>query len=251
MNNTLFSNSFLFNMFSFHQYHYTDNRRGSPSHYIAYMRSGHARIVTENYTVEIQQGDVFYIPYGIPYQSYWYGNDKICFDSYAFHYFPELEEKEYPVQVVTHDGEILSLINRLNQSHRRTCCTTVGTLYLLLGLLLPHMKSNPSSRSKQVIAQAEDYLYQHPDAGNRELAEHCGLSESGLYSAFHHFGSLTPNELRQKILTSKAEELLTTTDLSVETISNMLNFSSTSYFRKVLKKHTGLTPREIRKKRLI
>ena len=46
---------------------------------------------------------------------------------------------------------------------------------------------------------------------------------------------------------SKAVELLITTDMQVEEISSLLNFSSTSYFRKVLYKHTGKTPREIRR----
>ena len=248
MNNTQISNSFHFNTFRREKYSYTDNRRGSPDHYIAYMRSGHCRIVTETYTVEIQEGDVFYIPYGIPYQSYWYGHDLICFDSYAFRFFPECERYDYPVQVIPHDDEILTLINRLTGGNHRTTSPTVGTLYTLLGLLLPRMQSSPVSRSKEIIAAAEDYLYDHPDAGNKELAKHCGISESGLYNLFHRLAGMTPNELRQKVLTRKAEELLATTDLPVETISGMLHFSSSSYFRKILKKHTGLTPREIRKK---
>ena len=44
-------------------------------------------------------------------------------------------------------------------------------------------------------------------------------------------------------------DLLVTTDKKIEEIADMLNFSSGSYFRKVLKKHTGCTPREIRKSR--
>lgn len=251
MNNTQISNSFHFNTFRREKYSYTDNRWGSPDHYIAYMRSGHCRIVTETYTVEIQEGDVFYIPYGIPYQSYWYGHDLICFDSYAFRFFPECERYEYPVQVIPHDAEILALINRLTGGNHRTTSATVGTLYTLLGLLLPRMKSSPVSRSREIIAASEDYLYICPDASNSDLAKHCGISESGLYAAFQRSAGMTPNELRQKILTRKAEELLTTTDLPVETISDMLHFSSSSYFRKILKKHTGLTPREIRKKNRI
>ncbi|MBS5725806.1 MAG: helix-turn-helix transcriptional regulator [Clostridiales bacterium] len=44
--------------------------------------------------------------------------------------------------------------------------------------------------------------------------------------------------------------LLKQTDgyLSGEEISRQLNFSSASYFLKILKKYTGLTPREIRKR---
>ena len=43
------------------------------------------------------------------------------------------------------------------------------------------------------------------------------------------------------------EELVETTGLSVEEISNELQFSSSSYFRKILKKHLGKTPSEIRR----
>ena len=53
--------------------------------------------------------------------------------------------------------------------------------------------------------------------------------------------------MKQEILCEKAVQLLTTTDLSVEEISNRLLFSSSSYFRKIFKKYTGKTPRQIRK----
>ncbi|MBE6762725.1 MAG: AraC family transcriptional regulator, partial [Ruminococcaceae bacterium] len=58
----------------------------------------------------------------------------------------------------------------------------------------------------------------------------------------------TPNQFRNEILCEKAISLLTTTNKSVQEISDTLNFSSTSYFRKILKAHTGKTPLEIRKK---
>ena len=248
MNNAQISNSFRFVTFRKEKYSYTDCRGGSPDHYIAYMRSGHCRIVTAAYTVEIQEGDVFYIPYGIPYQSYWYGDDLICFDSYAFQLFPEFENYDYPMQVIPHNDEILSLINQLTGGIHHTTCAAVGTLYTLLALLLPRMKFNPVSRSHALIKAAEDYLYTHPDARIGELAKQCGSSESGLYAIFRRNAGMTPNELRQKVLTQKAEELLATTDLPVETVSEMLHFSSSSYFRKILKKYTGLTPKEIRKK---
>ena len=54
-------------------------------------------------------------------------------------------------------------------------------------------------------------------------------------------------EKKQEIFCERAAELLITTDLSVEEISAMLSFSSSSYFRKIFKKHTGQTPLQIRK----
>jgi len=49
------------------------------------------------------------------------------------------------------------------------------------------------------------------------------------------------------VLCKKSIDLLQTTDLPIEEISGMMGFSSSSYFRKVLKEHTGKTPHEIRK----
>ncbi|MBQ4116900.1 MAG: helix-turn-helix domain-containing protein [Clostridia bacterium] len=53
---------------------------------------------------------------------------------------------------------------------------------------------------------------------------------------------------RCEILCEKAVTLLTTTDKSVQEISDMHGFSSTSYFRKILYRYTNNTPRDIRKK---
>jgi AraC-like DNA-binding protein len=79
------------------------------------------------------------------------------------------------------------------------------------------------------------------------VAAYCHVSTSGLYSIFKKQLGKTPNELHAEILCEKAVSLLSTTDKSVQEISDTLGFSSTSYFRKILKKHTGKAPLEIRK----
>lgn len=228
------------------RYHYTDNRRGSPMHYIALMRSGHARIVSEKRTLEITAGQPFYIPKALPYQSYWYSEDLICFDSYGFDAFPSLDRRAYPLQMLSQDAKILSMIDQL-AADKRICSRTLGLFFTLLGTLLPQMETESVDRSQKLIEVSKEYLYHHPDAQVAEVARHCGVSESGLYAAFSRSGSMTPNDLRQKILSERAVELLTSTDLSIEEVSSRLNFSSTSYFRKILKKHTGKTPSEIRR----
>ena len=70
--------------------------------------------------------------------------------------------------------------------------------------------------------------------------------EEALYTAFKRHGS-TPNQTRQELLVRKAKQLLTTTDSSVQEISDQLGFSSTSYFRKILHRQTGKTPTQIRR----
>ena len=245
MNDTLFSSSFAFLELRMEKFHHTDNRKGAPKHYIGFMRSGHARIVSEKRTIEIQEGQPFYIPKDLSYQSYWYGNDQIRFDSYGFDILPAAESLSYQLQLLPTEPEILDLIDQL-AADKRICCRSLGIFFTLLSKLLPHMETDITDRSRQLLEAAEAYFYHHPDAQVADAAKHCGISESGLYAAFSRSASITPNELRQRILSEKATELLTSTDLPIEEISNQLNFSSTSYFRKILKKHTGKTPSEIR-----
>ncbi len=248
MQRTSFLSSFRFNTFRFEKSHYFDNRAGAPSHYLGYMRRGHCKILADRYTVEIPEGALFYIPHQLSYQSWWYGNSEICFDSFAFLYFPELEQNDYPAQVIACDSQMLSLVEALTGGWRKPTSRDIGYLYSLLSLALPHMISNPACRAKQIISKAEQFIFANPDAPGSQIAHHCGISESYLYAIFHREG-LTPNTLRQRILSEKAVSLLETTDLSIEAISDRLHFSSASYFRKIIKKHTGLTPRQIRQGR--
>jgi len=47
--------------------------------YFASMEKGTARIVTKDKTISIKEGDIFYIPKSLGYQSYWYGNEEVAF----------------------------------------------------------------------------------------------------------------------------------------------------------------------------
>ena len=109
------------------------------------------------------------------------------------------------------------------------------------------MKKTPSSFPKETLMLAKKHLATDPYCSNQQLASNCNISVSYLYKIFKTYEKQTPNEYRQKILCDKATELLTNTDLSIEEISRILNFSSSNYLRKVYKEHTGMSPREFRK----
>ena len=246
MNNTLFSNSFLFREFRLKKsYRYTDVRSGAEQHFIACMRKGRCRIVSEENTIEIEQGDIFYIPKNLPYQSYWYGEDSIWFDSFGFHFFPNREERIYPLQKLPSTWEDLQLADQVKE-YEGNSSGAIFAFYRLLEQLLPRMTYTNSQN--EILLKAERFLYARPFSRMAEVAKACGVSESGLYAAFKREAGQTPNALRQKVLVDTAVQMLTETDIPVEEISNRLRFSSTPYFRKVLKKHTGMTPSQIRKK---
>lgn len=237
--------SFGFHQIRYEVYHYTDNRIGVDRHYLARMIAGRCSIVSEGKVVEIEQGDLFYIPKGCRYESFWYGQPHVRFDSFGFTLFPLQAECSFPVQVIRCTDAERALAQQLSEN-KEVSCLSLALLFGLMHRLMPQMISDTPSKESRICAQAESYLIEHPTADNAEVAKSCMVSESTLYAAFRTERKVTPNEMRQRICAERAVSLLTTTDLSIERISSELGFSSTSYFRKILKKHIGLTPREIR-----
>lgn len=250
MNDSEFSRSFVFRDFSHARYSYTDNRRGAPSHYIAYMWEGTGHLVGSDRTVDVETGAFLYIPKGYPYQSYWQGFPVVRFDSYSFQSFPHSEAYTYPLQRIDPFPEAMEYLQKLTQD-RRVTCTTIGLFYQLLGCLLQRMEAVPLSRHREIIARAESFMRSHESFLIPDVARHCGVSESGLYAIFRAERGCTPLAAKHKIQVEKARTLLVTTDMSVENISDALGFSSTPYFRKVFEKETGKRPRDVRKERVI
>ena len=126
-------------------------------------------------------------------------------------------------------------------------CEVLGQFYSVMAEVIPLMSYAPENRAQQIADSIKTQIRLHPNASLDEIAKTCKISEALLYERFKRVTGETPNTYRQSVLCEMASELLVTTDLSVEEISERLNFSSASYFRKVFRKHTGKTPKEVRK----
>lgn len=245
MNEIIFSEGFRFRRFSYDKYHYTDCSRGSPSHFLAYMERGRCKIVSERGTREFCEGDVFYIPLGLKYQSYWYGEREISFLSFGFLSFPDAEQKHFCLQKVPCDGEITREIRAIPVGIP-VDCAVLGQFYTALAKILPKMRTGAFDNAKKIYRDALGFLYRNPQGSVPELARHCNVSQSMLYAVFKKVAGKSPNALRQEILIDRAVQMLITTDRQIQEISDTLGFSSPSYFRKILKQYTGKTPKEIR-----
>lgn len=249
MNNTRFYNSFTFVEFQIHHYLHNDvTTDPTISNYFGYVkRGGHGLFVSDNIKFEVYPGDLFYIPKDCYYHSYWWGStETVCFDSFGFKYLP-VPEKTYPLQKLSYDDAALLLLRKLS-ADKAVTPASVGLLYCLFGLLEHNMKSDLPNHQNTKIRQAMEYMNAHPEAQIYDVANHCGISESNLYLVFRKVLNKTPNTVRQEIRCKKAVDLLTTTDLSVEEISDRLDFSSSSYFRKIFGKVIGTTPLQVRRK---
>jgi len=251
MDNILFYNSFSFCVPSIKHYSHTDNSKGIDCHFLARMLCGKARIVTgPKEELLLEAGDVFYLPLGLRYHSYWYGDpakgDLVTWESYRFSVFPDKDNRAYVPQKLFPDKDSLALLDEMAES-KTVSPLFVGKLYLFLGRMLPSMKEDVRIPQRALIEKAKRYIEDNPSFKVRELAAFCNMSESGLYAFLNRYLHCSPIDIKNNILAEKAVALLQSTNLSVEEISTALNFCNSAYFRKIFKKQTGKTPTEIRK----
>ena len=243
----------FYNSFNFHIHHltsdrHTDNTCGIPCHYIARMIRGSARIVsTSGEELLLKVGDVFYLPMGLRYHSYWTVDDggSVVWESYGFTTLPNANDVKYVMQKIDAPESDKLLLDSLALDIS-VSPTSVGLLYLFLGRAFPNMRVHYVDHKAAVWRKAVSYVSTHSDLRVSDLAAYCNMSESGIYAFFKSYGT-TPIEMKNKVLVGRATDLLTTTDLSVEEISARVGFCNPAYFRKQLKRHTGKTPSQIRK----
>lgn len=247
MINVKLYSDFCFLKINFTKFHYTDNRKGSPYHYFAYMEKGSAKIVTKEKTLYIDEGDTFYIPKNTSYQSYWYGSDDISFFSYGCNNLLATDANHLDLQVINSPKELGYQLSLIPTNDTKISTRDIGSYFNIIASLLPYMKRTPISTAEDLIIKAKKYLHLNPYCSNSQLASECKISIAYLYKIFKNIENESPNSYRQKVLCDKAKELLRTTDISIEEISNILEFSSSGYFREIFKKHIGMTPREFRK----
>jgi len=247
MNDAIFSNSFRFRIFRHDMDRTTDNRRGIRCHFLAFMEEGSCRICTEHETIQIRQGEIFYLPNGLKYQSFWHGEPSVCFVSLGFGFLPNFDGRSYGPQVVPGCEESKALFHSIGAC-READAAAVGKLYTLVGLLLPRMKCVRQDRRSELVDFSKKFILAHPEASAADIARAAAVSESALYLAFQKGSQESIREFRTKVRMEEARRLLISSDISVESLSDVLHFSSGAYFRKCFKGYFGITPREMRKK---
>ena len=101
----------------------------------------------------------------------------------------------------------------------------------------------------QKVHEVADYLLNHPetDESLEELARRFYISKSYLSRIFRQVTSFTVNEYKNINRIKKSQQLLLHSSYSVTEISVLLGFENLTYYERVFKKYTGMTPLKYRK----
>ncbi len=109
-----------------------------------------------------------------------------------------------------------------------------------------------SSRWDARVQAAVDYAYNHlaDKITTETLAAQGGLSASRLTPLFRAQVGLTPQQFLEQQRLARARQLLAHTSRSVGAVAAEVGFENPFYFTLRFKKHTGLSPRDWRKRAL-
>lgn len=251
MKQTLFYNTFSFQTINLRTFHHTDNSKGIPTHFIARMQrgSGIVRAISGE-ELHLSAGDVFYLPMGLQYHSYWYVDEaetpSVSWESYGFIHLPVNNEVRYIMQKINPSARAIEWLDCLNRD-QTVSPASVGYLYLFLSEVLPDLCVRENNPKLVLLRTALDYIQKNEDFTVSELSQACCISESGLYALFRSYAHASPIEIKHCLIAERAVKLLTTTEMSVETVASTLGLCSSAYLRRILKKQLGQTPAQIRK----
>ena len=251
MNDISFYKSFGLNVYSFRTYRHTDNSQGIDCHYLAKMTSGRAKFASlSGEVLEVAEGDVFYLPSGLRYHSYWYGDGEdgsFGWISVSLGFMPHESGAERKMQKLAADESEHRMIDEIVAAGLPSP-EGIGILYTLLARLLPRM-SYADGKDDRRLSEIKRYMRENPRLRIPELAKKCGMSESSIYAFVKRETGKTPVTLHNRIKARAAEELLLSTDMTVEEIAYRSGFESAAYFRKIFKAAIGKTPAEVKRAR--
>ncbi len=114
--------------------------------------------------------------------------------------------------------------------------------YSLMRLAKPH--------KDELVKQVQRWLQQHyaQTFTLDELAQRFSVSKRTLIRRFNAALDSPPNAYLQSLRIEAAQKLLEDTELTVDTVMSQVGYEDPSSFRRLFRKHSGLTPTEYRRR---
>ncbi len=213
---------------------------------------------SNNSVVEVNAGDIIFVPMGSRYISQWYGTPEVEYISIHFIFgTPGLFTKEnnYRLQRVRLSDpdkfqKIFEFALDRSNGDDSEKLKILSEFYTVLAEIQPQLQkqkhSAPDAKILSSIRFIEQYYNQRITIDT--LATNVQMSVSRFYPFFKKELGITPIDYINNYRISRAILLLMSEENhTIESISEQTGFESSAYFRRVFRKVTGLSPREYKK----
>jgi AraC-like DNA-binding protein len=234
----------------FNNYHFCRGNSNQRKTRVGVIIKGSGTYIYLNKKLNVNEGDIVFIPENIYCYSEWHGNPEIevIYVSCFMHY----EQFLYEPQIIYCDKEIkddlIEISNLLTFDYIREL-EAYSLFYKLLKKVLPQMVRSNISYDK-TLQTAIEFITDNwnNDFPIVDLAKKCCVSESTLYHLFQKELGQTPINFLNSIKINMAIKYLESSNYSISTISRLVGFNSENHFRKVFRSITETTPSKFKKK---
>lgn len=251
----------------------------SPFARLYYVTEGTAQVEMSSCVYTLKPNHLYFIP---AYTTHSY----ICDSKFSHYYIHIYEDQQsetsmfdkwdFPVEVSANDTDLglvkrlceinpflklpqsnpdaydnhQTLISNLELNRRRPFCDKVesrGILFILMSRFLKYATPKTDVRDDRIQMSL---TYIRKNIGSRlnieQLADKACMSKDHYIRVFKNETGETPNAYITKRKMEKAELTLLTTDLPVKSIADLLGYDDYSYFNRIFRKNSGMTPLQYR-----
>lgn len=233
---------------------------GIRNHYLLHhVVSGKGTYICQERRYELEAGDTFLITPNTtihyyadaqqPWEYIWVGFGGL--DAADIMEQTEFTLDEPVLRKGPRSDELCSLIRKVYEHYGTSQWEQLGMtaqLYQLLSFLVrsSEPKADPRREERDCAQIAAEYIVTHYEEPItvEGLAAYTSVSHSSLYRRFIKRFQMSPKRFLLEYRVERACHLLTTTDFSVQEISNSVGFEDPFYFSRAFKEIKGLSPRQ-------
>lgn len=212
---------------------------GFPHAQLRYIKAGNCRMRRPGGDLTAGEGEVLFIPRGLPYDLLWDGTPQIEF--YVLKFTSRTVDGVRDPQAFRAPG-LLAGFETLRDCGGEESCTALAAFYGILNEALRFLRV---SGAASPVRPAVERIEKDPAAPFRvaDLAALCNFSESRFFTLFKAETGCSPVEYRNRIRVERADFMLSE-GFSVGEISDKLGFANPAFFRRTYKHLTGHSPRK-------